>query len=191
MNVRGLCVPSVCVEIMKLSRHFQRAAFTLIEAMVAIGIFGVYAGVGVTALIRMNTNAALSRLQTGASTAAQGQIDLCLSDQPFNPQLTDPQTGKPEIPAELTIGATNYYGASTPTVAQKNSGSAANPLLPVYTDPTSGATINGWMTTTVADTLSTNNGSTLYVYSITVTVYYNYRNKLHSVTMWTLRASDS
>jgi type II secretory pathway pseudopilin PulG len=179
---------------MKSSRHFQRAAFTLLEAMVAIGIFGVYAGVGVTALMRMNTNAALSRLQTGASTAAQGQIDLCLSDQPFNPQLTDPQTGLPEIPTELAItgpGGTNYYGASTPTVPQKNSGNVANPLLPVYTDPTSGATVNGWMTTVVADTHSAQSGSTLYVYSITVTVSYNYRNKLHTVTMSTLRASDS
>ena len=179
---------------MKSSRHLKKAAFTLLEAMVAIGIFGVYAGVGVTAMVRMNTNAALSRLQTGASTAAQGQIDLCLSDQPFNPQLTDPQTGLPEIPAELAItgsGGTNLYGASTPTVAQKNSGTSTNPLLPVYTDPTSGATVNGWMTTVVADTGAAQSGATLYVYSITVTVSYSYRNKLHTITMSTLRASDS
>jgi len=177
---------------MKLSRHFQKAAFTLLEAVVAIGIFGVYAGVGVTAMVRMNTNAALSRLQTGASTLAQGQIDLVLSDQPFNPQYPN------QIPPELAIttalpGQVTYmYGNP-----QVSSGSSTAPLAPIYTDPTTGNKVLGWMTTSVINTnsqLSTGSnapGVALYVYSITVTVYYNYRGKTHSVTMSTLRASDT
>jgi len=170
---------------MKSSRHFQKAAFTLIEAMIAIGIFAVYAGVGVTAMVRMNTDAALSRLQTGASTLAQGQIDLCLSDQPFNPQYG-------QVPPELAIGATNMYGNP-----QVSSGTASAPAAPVYTDPTSGNTVLGWMSTVVTNTNSTlsagsnDSGAVLYVYQITVTVYYNWRNKTRSVTMITLRASDT
>src|ERR1700761_5002536 len=79
---------------------FTLAAFTLAEVMVALGIFGISAAASVAALLRMNNNAALSRLQTGASTVAQNQIDICLSDSPFNPQ-------KGQIPPELTVGSTS------------------------------------------------------------------------------------
>jgi type II secretory pathway pseudopilin PulG len=176
---------------MKTSRHLRQAAFTLIEAMIAIGIFGVYAGVGVTAMVRMNSNAALSRLQTGASTLAQGQIDLCLSDQPFNPQYS-------QIPPELALtaalpnGVSTYYGNP-----QVNSGTSTAPAVPVYTDPTTGNTVLGWMTTAVTNANaklgagSNDANAALYIYQITVTVSYNYRNKTRSVTMCTLRASDS
>jgi type II secretory pathway pseudopilin PulG len=165
----------VRVETMKSFRRVQ-AAFTLIEAMIAIGMFGIYAGVAMTALLRMNTNAALSRLQTGASTLAQNQIDLVLSDSPFNPKYG-------QIPPELTVGTTN-------------TGTAAAPTLAVYTDPISGNKVLGWMTTVVADTGSTlsagsnASGAALYIYRVTVTVSYNYRGKTRSVTMSTMRASD-
>ena len=161
---------------MRTSRRHRRSAFTLVEAMVAIGMFGIYAAVAVTALLRMNNNAALSRLRTGASTVAQGQIDLILSDAPFNPKYN-------QIPPELTIGTTN-------------TGSAAAPTLAVYTDPSSGISVYGWMSSVIADTGSTlsaasnNAGAVLYVYSATVTVHYKFRGKDYSVTMNTLRASD-
>ena len=58
-------------------------------------------------MIRMNTNAALCRLQTGASTVAQNQIDLILSDSPFNPQYS-------QVPPELTIGTTNTGSSTNP-----------------------------------------------------------------------------
>ena len=161
---------------MNPSRRSRHSAFTLVEAMVAIGIFGIYAAVAITAMLRMNNNAALSRLRTGASTVAQNQIDLILSDAPFNPKYG-------QIPPELIVGATN-------------SGTALAPTLPVYTDPTSGSKVLGWMTTVVADTGATlsagsnNSGAALYVYRTTVTVSYKYRNKTYSVIMSTLRASD-
>src|SRR3954469_19462643 len=103
---------------MKISCRLRRAAFTLAEVMVALGIFGITSTAAVSAMLRMNNNAALSRLQTGASTVAQNQIDLCLSDSPFNPQ-------KSQIPPELTVGSTS-------------TGSVTNPTVPVYTDPKSG-----------------------------------------------------
>lgn len=167
----SFAIPSARILTMKSSRRFHAAAFTLIEAMVAIGIFGITAAAAIAGMVRMNTNAALCRLQTGASTIAQGQIDLCLSDAPFNPQYS-------EVPPELTIGTTNTGTSTAPTIA-------------VYTDPTTSISIMGWMTTTVANTNSTENGSTLYVYQVTVTVSYYYRNRLYSVTMSAMRCSDT
>ena len=156
---------------MKLSRRYRAVAFTLIEVMVAVSMLGIAAAASVEALLRMNLHAALCRLQTGASTIAQNQIDLILSDSPFNPQYS-------EIPPELTIGTTNTGTSTAPTVA-------------VYTDPSSSAKVLGWMTTTVANTNSVLNGNTLYVYQVTVTVSYYYKGKLYSVSMATMRCADT
>lgn len=156
---------------MKSNRRLRAAAFTLIEVMVAIGMFGIAASASIEAMIRMNLRAALCRLQTGASTVAQNQIDLILSDSPFNPQNS-------QIPPELTIGTTN-------------TGTSTNPTVAVYTDPVSGMQVLGWMTTTVANTNATENGSTLYVYQATVTVSYYYKGKLYSISMSTMRSSDT
>jgi len=156
---------------MKSSRRFRDAAFTLAEVIIAIGLFGITAAAAIAGLIRMNTNAALCRLQTGASTVAQNQIDLILSDSPFNPQYN-------QIPPELTIGTTSQ-------------GSSANPTIAVYTDPVTNSQVLGWMTTVVSDTSSTENGNTLYVYQATVTVSYYYKGRLYSVSMCTTRCSDT
>src|SRR5476651_1706600 len=110
---------------MKLFRKYRLVAFTLAETMVALGLFGITSAAAVSAMLRMNNNAALSRLRTGASTVAQNQIDLILSDSPFNPKYG-------QVPPELTIGTTNNGSAAAPTVA-------------VYTDPTSGSKVLGWM----------------------------------------------
>lgn len=139
--------------------------------MVAIGLFGITAAAAVAGLLRMNNNAALCRLQTGASTIAQNQIDLILSDSPFNPQYS-------QVPPELTIGTTSQGTSTAPTVA-------------VYTDPVTNVQVLGWMTTVVTDTSSTLNGSTLYVYKATVTVSYYYRGRLYSVSMDTTRCADT
>jgi type II secretory pathway pseudopilin PulG len=156
---------------MKISRRFRSAAFTLAEVIVALGLFGITAAAAVGAMIRINTNAALSRLQTGASTVAQNQIDLILSDGPFNPPLG-------QIPPELTVGTTSQGSSTAPTV-------------PVYTDPSTGLQVLGWMTTVVKDTNTTLNNANLYIYRATVTVAYNYKGRFYSVSMSTMRASDT
>ena len=155
---------------MKLSKHLRQAAFTLAEVMVALGLFGITATAAVSAMLKMNNNASLSRLQTGASTVAQNQIDLVLSDSPFNPQ-------KSQVPPELTIGTTSI-------------GSSTSPTVPVYTDPKTGLQVLGWMDTTVADTATTLNGTALNVYQISVIVSYKFKGRLYSVSMSTLRCSD-
>jgi len=141
------------------------------EVMVAIGLFGITSAAAVAALIRINTNAALCRLQTGACTVAQNQIDLILSDGPFNPQLN-------QIPPELTVGETDQGSSSAPTIA-------------VYTDPSSGQKVLGWMQTVVQDAGATSGSTTLYVYQATVTVSYFYKGRQYSVSLNTMRASDT
>ena len=142
--------------------------------MVAIGLFGITAAAAIGGLIRMNTNAALCRLQTGASTVAQNQIDLLLSDSPFNPQYS-------QVPPELTLGANN------PT----DVGTSSNPTVAVYTDPSTGMKVLGWMTTVVTDTTTTLNSNTLYIYQATVTVSYVFKGRTYTVTMCTMRCSDT
>ena len=156
---------------MKLSIRLRQAAFSLAEVMVAVGIFGIMASASIVALNQMNNRAFISRCQTGASTVAQNQIDLILSDMPFNPQ-------KNQVPPELSVGTTT-------------DGSATAPTVPIYTDPrTGGIVIRGWMTTTIADTGTTMSGVALSVYRVSVTVTYKFRGKTYAVTMNSMRCSD-
>ncbi len=156
---------------MNLSRIAKTAAFLLSEVLVALGVFGITASVSMVALAHMNNRAFLSRCQTGASTVAQNQIDLIVSDMPFNPQ-------KSQIPPELTIGPTYNGTASAPTI-------------PIYTDPQTGVVaVWGWMTTTVANTNTSYNSQPLNIYQATVTVSYKYKGKTYSVTMCTMRCPD-
>jgi len=150
---------------------------SLVETMVACGLFSILAASTVTALIRMNNNAILSRLQTGASTLAQNRIDLILSDGPFNPQKLNKETNQPQIPPILVPGTQQI-------------GTSVNPTLAVYTDPATNQKVWGWMTSTVVDTGMTANGQSLNLYRATVTVFYRYRGRLYSVAMNTTRTSD-
>lgn len=149
----------------------RRSGVTLVEVMTSCGLLAVIAGSSVAGLLRMNHNAALSRLQTGACTVAQNRIDLILSDGPFNPQ-------KSQVPPALVAG--------TQTI-----GTAAAPTIPIYTDPKTGiASVKGWMTSSVVDTGTSFNGTNLNLYRATVTVSYRFRGRTYSVTMQTLRTSD-
>jgi prepilin-type N-terminal cleavage/methylation domain-containing protein len=152
----------------------RTAGFTLIEVLVATALLGLLAGSALWALTAANNYAAVSRLYTGAETAAQNQIDLVMSDGPFNPQLG-------QVPPELQLGTT-----------------IASPAPVIYSEPngTNGQahTVTGTMTTSiskVADpTVTGAPGAELNLYSATVTVTFNYRGKLHSVQLNALRSSD-
>ena len=118
----------------------------------------------------LNAYAVSSRLFSEAQTAAQNQIDLILSKEPF-----DVATNK--IPSVLALGTT-----TTPNVF-------------IYTDPVSGSVVvTGTMTTTITDTGSTMNftgvNTNLNVRRATVTVSYTYRNKTYNVSMDTARTAD-
>jgi prepilin-type N-terminal cleavage/methylation domain-containing protein len=147
------------------------SGFTLAEVLIAMAILGLTAGSTISSLVRMNHNAALSRLRTGAGTIAQSQIDLVLSEMPFNPQ-------KGQIPPSLVLGT-------------RSQGNAWYPSVPIYTDPKAdGVNVLGWMTTTVTNTGTTYNGVDLNIYRATVSVSYQYRGRTYTVAIDTLRTSD-
>ena len=151
------------------------AAFTLVEAMVAISVLGIGVASAVGALTKFNSIASISRNATGAYAAVMNQIDLIQSDAPFNPQKTNPD-GTAQIPPELQLG----------TQTQNN--------VPIYQDPNTGVVVSGTMTTTVSDISSTyTQGSQTYpvtMYQAVVTVTYTYLNRNYSFSMSTIRASD-
>ncbi|HEY1582175.1 MAG TPA: type II secretion system protein, partial [Chthoniobacterales bacterium] len=91
-----------------LVTSFERkhpTGFTLIEVLVATALLGILAGSSIWALSQANTYASIARLYTGAETVAQNQIDVIMTDGPFNPQYSPP-----EVPPSLTLGT------SAPTV---------------------------------------------------------------------------
>lgn len=138
-------------------------------ALAVLGTMGAGCYVGFNSL---NTYAVSSRLYSEAQTAAQNQIDLILSVEPFD-LTTNPQ----KIPAALALGTT-----TTPNVF-------------IYEDPVSGnVVVTGTMDTTVTDTGATMpyGGTTknLNVRRATVTVKYSFRNKDYAVSMDTMRTAD-
>jgi len=143
-------------------------AFALTEVLIALAMIGLMASGALWALVLINANATVSRLYTGAMMAAQGQIDLILSDTPFDPQLDEyPAAG------ELNVGTQTQ-------------------TIPIYTDPNTGnVVVTGTMTTTITDPGMMLNGDDLNTYQATVTVTYQFRNRSYTVTMSTLRASDA
>jgi len=160
---------------------FRRAAnafrrkngFTLIEALITVGLVGVAAAGTFAVMGKINEFASVSRLYTCASTIAQNQIDHILSDSPFNPSFNPPQ-----IPAVLTTDASR-------------GGPLVQTNVPINTDPVSNqVVVTGTLTTSVVDTSMTQNGSNLNIYRATVTVGYRFKNRSYTVVMSTMRTSD-
>src|SRR3954468_18815480 len=60
------------------------AGFTLIEIVIALAVLGVMAAGCYIGFNSINTYAVTSRLYSEAQTAAQNQIDLVLSREPFD-----------------------------------------------------------------------------------------------------------
>jgi hypothetical protein len=143
-------------------------------ALAVIGTMGAGAYVGFNSI---NTYAISSRLYSEAQTAAQNQIDLILSVEPFD-------VTNNVIPSVLALGTT-----TTPNIF-------------IYEDPVSGSVVvTGTMTTTVTDTGSTMNfagaNTNLNIRRATVTVSYNFRNRdpqnipyNYRVSMDTMRTAD-
>jgi len=123
------------------------------------------------AMSSLNQSASVARNATGAAAVVQNQIDLILSDGPFNPQRTNVD-GSPQIPPELTLG------------------SHLTSNVPIYREPATGIVVAGTLTTTVTDMSTTLNGIVMSTYRADVQVTYTYRNRTYNVTRSTLRTSD-
>lgn len=149
----------------------QQAGFTLIEASVALAIIGIGVVSFVTGMTKLNEQASISRNSTGAAAILQNQVDLILSDGPFNPQKTN-EDGSPQIPPELTLG----------THVINNT--------PIYREPNTGIIVAGTLTTTVTDISQVSSGMTMTLYQANMSVSYIYRGVTYSVSRSTLRTSD-
>lgn len=147
------------------------SAFSLTEAVVALSIIGIGIGAMVPSMSQLNEEASTSRNVTGADAALQNQIDLLLSDGPFNPQKFG-SDGKVQIPPELVVGPHTTTN------------------VPIYREPNSGIIVSGTLTTTVEDISQPYSGLMMYLYRATVTIKYNYRGKSYSESRTTIRSSD-
>lgn len=183
-----------------LRRTRSRAAFTLSEIVIALAILGTIASGAFLGFNSINSYAVTSRLYSEAQTAAQNQIDLILSKEPFDVMLNPAR-----IPLELMTSGelaalSPALGSATPATSSAyypyylSNGLLARDAF-IYTDPTTGKVIvKGVVTTTVTDVGSTETleGTTmgLNIRRATVTVSYNYRNTNYTVTMDTMRTAD-
>ncbi|HEY2801484.1 MAG TPA: type II secretion system protein [Chthoniobacterales bacterium] len=150
---------------------FRQSAFTLTEAVVSIALIAICMTTIIMTMTRLNEEASITRNATGASAVVQNQIDLLLSDGPFNPQKNN-SDGMPQIPPELTVG----------THVTNN--------IPIYREPSTGIVVAGTLTTSVVDISPVVDSIAQPLYRADVTVTYTYRSRDYTVKRSTLRTSD-
>src|ERR1044072_282544 len=119
---------------MKISgKAAMRAAFTLAEVTMALAVIGTMGAGCYVGFNSLNSYAISSRLYSEAQTAAQNQIDLILSKEPFDPTRS-------KVPAVLG-GIVLASGQST---------TVTTPNVFVYKDPVNNnVVVSGTMTTTI------------------------------------------
>lgn len=150
---------------------FSQSGFTLLEAAIAITLIAISMTAFLMTMSRLNESASVARNSTGAGAVVQNQIDLILSDGPFNPQKTN-SDGTPQIPPELVVGS-----HVTNNVA-------------IYREPSTGVVVSGTLTTTITDMSTVLAGITMPIYRADVQVAYTYRSRDYLLKRSTLRAAD-
>src|SRR5467141_3640470 len=117
---------------MKRGRNGKRgAAFTLAEVTMALAVIGTMGAGCYVGFNSLNQYAVSSRLYSEAQTAAQNQIDLILSKEPF-----DPTTTPAKVPTVLGGGTCQCQ-----TVAAGASTTITTPNVFIYKDPVTGNTV--------------------------------------------------
>lgn len=163
-----VCLRGVCLR--------ARAAFTLVEVLVAVSLLGFLAAGSIWTLTQANSYAALSRLNTGAQVAAQNQIDLIMSTGPFNPQDEE-------------------FGALPNEVLRPKGATPLTENVLIYIEPDLSNAVYGTRVTTVTkDTSLVASGASsrdLNLYCASVVVTYTYRGKTHQVQLHAMRSPDS
>jgi type II secretory pathway pseudopilin PulG len=162
-------------------RRTTRAAFTFVEALVAISLIGIGVATSLTALLKINSIAFMGRNATGAQTFAQNEIDKFLSYSPFNPQKTNLSDGTLQVPKDPN---------NSPPAYDLTLGTHTYSDVPIYNDPDNGVVVTGTITTVISDVSQTYNGVTIPMYRAVVTVSYNYLNRSYASTASTVRVSD-
>jgi prepilin-type N-terminal cleavage/methylation domain-containing protein len=188
-----------------LSPLRAQTAFTLIEIVIALAVLGTMAAGVYLGFNAVNTYAVSSRLYSEAQTAAQNQIDLILSREPFDIRAAyisgsfDPNLNK--IPIELMtiaeIDALVASGVTLPTTPPSSAPAVTSTYYPyypyyrsasgqpiskqafIYQDPVTGKIlVTGTLTTTVTDTNSSMtfiNSTNLNTRKATAAVTYDFR----------------
>jgi prepilin-type N-terminal cleavage/methylation domain-containing protein len=193
-----------------------RAAFTLIEVLVALVALGVMSGGAYIGFAAINTYAVSSRLYSEAQVVAQNHIDMVLSRGPFNITSTPNR-----VPVELmTVAELDALAATVPFPTTPPSGPPAQgtayypyypyyrtsggPLLKegfIYTDPVSNKVVVRGTLQSDVTTISGSGGSplsmtyagvasNLNVRQARVKVTYSFRNHDYTVVLNTVRAAD-
>lgn len=182
-----------------------RAAFTLIEIVIALAVLGVMAAGVYLGFNAVNTYAVSSRLYSEAQTAAQNQIDLILSKEPFDVRAayvsgTFDATQKkipPELMTVAELDAVAASGVTFPTAAPTATPATTSSYYPyypyyragaglplskqafIYQDPVTGTVlVTGTLTFTVTDTntsMSFINSTNLNLRNVNVSVNYSFR----------------
>lgn len=192
---------------MPLSRHRRPlcapkrlAAFSLVEILISLAVIGTLSGGCYIGFNSINAYSVSSRLYSEAETAAQNQIDLILSKEPFD-VMTTPARIPLELMTQTEIAALSpALGSSTPATTNayypyyQLNGLLARDAF-IYTDPASGRVlVKGIVTSTVIDTAQSQTvdgvTSNLNLRRATVVVSYTFRNTNYNVTMDTIRTAD-
>lgn len=164
-----------------LRRH---AGFTLVEIVISLAVLGTMAAGVYTGFNAVNTYAVSSRLYSEAQTAAQNEIDLILSKEPFDIRAAnisgtfDPTLNKvplqvmttAELDTLVASGVTFPTAAPSSTPAttssyypyypyyRSGSGTPVNKQAFIYQDPVTGTVVvTGKMTSTITDAGLTSN----------------------------------
>jgi type II secretory pathway pseudopilin PulG len=181
---------------------YAQAAFTMVEAVVAISVLGIGVASTIGALMRMNSLAASARNTTGAYQVLQNQVDLFQSMSPFNPQKTnqaaDPCSGltTAQIPKDACHGSYPMYDMTTTSAGTWRSisvdGTTFNVPVYQYTDPNTGTVVvvQGQVQEQVTDLNFAGTTPSNGPYQALFQVTYTFRGKVYSFTMSTMRNSD-
>jgi type II secretory pathway pseudopilin PulG len=171
--------------------RFLEGGFTLVEIMIAVGTLGIMSGGAYIGFNAINAYATSSRLYSEAQAVAQNQIDLILSQGPFNVTSTPYR-----VPPVLCMDpATAGTATCVETPATTGPHTTTRDNVFVYTDPvTNQVVVTGTMTTTISKVAAsmTYGGTTspLNVRKAAVKVSYTFRNKPYVVAMDTMRTAD-
>jgi prepilin-type N-terminal cleavage/methylation domain-containing protein len=182
-------------------------AFTLVEVVVALAILGTLSSGCYVGFNAINAYAVSSRLYSEAQIAAQNQIDLILSREPFDINAAylsgsfAPSANK--VPIELMttaeLDALAASGVTFPTAPPTTKPATTDPYYPyypyyresatgllakqafIYQDPATGQVlVTGIMTSAVADaglTMNFVNATSLNTRKASVKVKYSFRNR--------------
>jgi type II secretory pathway pseudopilin PulG len=192
----------------------QAAAFTLIEALVAIAVLAIGVVTTIGALTKINTMAATGRNTTGAYAVLMNQVDLFQSMSAFNPQKTpqnaDPCSGQiplTQVPKDNCHGSYPLFdmtipsGSSTATHDLSVDGATYNVPVYEYKDSSGNVVLvvnasgpysstNQGLKVTVTDLNFAATTPSSGPYQAVFTITYTYLNKTYTYSMSSIRSSD-